>query len=173
MQLLILFYFSTLIGACGSVIKTEKRDCTSKNWHEIGRQNGFKAAAKNPFYNELVKCEHNQLFKEQFDIGYDTGLANYCTEENAYHLGKAGDTYRKVCSNAIEPFFKSFYQKGKKVYELEIKNIELQTEIYRVKRKWLNTKEEKSKEVLFSELNSLKEEKVNNKNQINQFEAFL
>ena len=172
LSVLFLVSFLSLLGCQSSPKKTV---CESTDWYELGRRNGT-SGLNSQMDNERRRCVgHFDTTNEAIYVnGYNNGLAEYCSIDNGYSLGKAGATANKVCPRPTDEPFLAGYARGKKVRELERMNETLDRKISSVSQKLKSAKEKTAKtsehNQLMSELSSLEQERQANQRRMGQIE---
>src|SRR5689334_12498816 len=113
------FLLSTLLltGCATSHISTP---CQEPDWYEIGRRDG--ASGEQLDYSKPKrKCSETDYssIKDVYRAGRAAGLAQYCSEENAFVIGRAGLSYSYVCPSTLEETFLGAFKKGYQIFHLE------------------------------------------------------
>lgn len=83
--------------ACASYFK--RKECESTNWFEHGKTVALRGEwlASDKLVSECRKVEAD-IQESQLDQGFKNGMQRYCTPENSYKTGKAGDSFsRDLC----------------------------------------------------------------------------
>ncbi|QDK39238.1 DUF2799 domain-containing protein [Bdellovibrio sp. NC01] len=92
-----LLFTGLLLTSCTSYFK--RQSCESINWYEHGRQVALRGQWLNAdqTLQECRKVEAN-VNESQVDLGFKSGMGEYCTPQKAYQIGKAGDAFhRDIC----------------------------------------------------------------------------
>lgn len=106
--------------------------CSEKDWYEIGRREGAKGALplSDPAISSSCLSDQRAEPWRRYHTGRLAGLADFCTEENGFFLGKAQISYTEgTCPDALEPAFLRAFQRGLKVRVLEQAKHRLQKEL--------------------------------------------
>lgn len=127
----ILFVFIGIaLSACASHEKAA--DCLNRDWYEVGRSTGAKGAGPTEPKKLTNYCDFTEA-SESYRLymqGYNAGLAEYCTPENAFHMGRTNRDYSKgLCPSFLEGEFMAALERGQKVAKLEVENIQLEKKI--------------------------------------------
>jgi hypothetical protein len=111
MRILLLFAVMGL-SACAT---SQKQDCDNYNWYEMGRQQGRIGSPHNQagVPPACAKADHTS---ELWKSGYEIGLSEYCTIDNAYALGRLGLPLSRACP-AHEDLL-AHYARGERAREL-------------------------------------------------------
>lgn len=106
-------------------------NCSEPDWFEIGRRDGSAGKRIGLEHKYLGVCEKSNSSQnfELYKNGREAGLNEFCKPKNGFELGKAGQTYTKVCPPEIESDFLKFYMKGQHVHKLRQKNESLIEEL--------------------------------------------
>lgn len=162
---LILIHF---LAACTTI---EKVDCSSTNWYELGRQKGSSGLLGDDFQNQVSHCsnENTTRFADLYLMGYKAGLASFCTEDNAFTMGKTGASYNHVCPLHLEEDFMTYYNKGLKIYDLQRSNVAINYELESLLQQISLATNSQLKINLNNRVSQLKREKIQNDQKIKQY----
>ena len=153
--------------ACQSSSVANNSQCGSRDWYEIGRQEG---AQGNPARNiASISClnKEDSTSWARYHAGRLAGLAEFCTEENGFFLGKANLNYVEgTCPEALEPAFMRAFQRGLQVRELEQANHLLLRQIRELSQQILSD----DSSSLQQELSALKRQQSETLSQINELQ---
>ena len=170
MRLMVLLLIGGLLGCQSNPKRTL---CETADWYELGRRAGA-AGQASQVEKERNRCDgHFEASQESiYTNGHNNGLAEYCTSDNGYALGKAGSAVNKVCPRPIDEGFLNGYARGKKVRELESMNENLNRKISSVsqKLKIAKNKTNQDQNQLLSELSVLEQERLANQRRMIQIE---
>ena len=107
------FVFSLLffLGACAS---NKLPSCPSSDWSEIGYEDGKRGNTQYSARSMRKACNELEVpFDEAaYNSGAERGAREYCTNVNAYKLGRAGRRYNEICPDDVEEDFLAEYQVG-------------------------------------------------------------
>ena len=115
LYLLLILLTLSLISACASM---SKKECLTADWHAIGHSDG----ARGVHYTNLAKhrdaCGKYEVIPDQaaYHAGWQQGIGNYCTADNGYRAGTAGQPYRNICPQQVEADFRSGWKQGVRQY---------------------------------------------------------
>ncbi len=90
----------TLSGCATTKPNLTPQQCQTSNWQEVGYADGLRGRSGAYFGHYANSCANvigatpNRVLWEQ---GRQQGLKNYCTELNAYKLGREGYDWQPVC----------------------------------------------------------------------------
>jgi len=98
-----------------------KEDCGSKDWYEVGRQDGSLGKLEDEYSQHKKTCElKDPIFSHSlYKNGRNAGLVSYCSNSNAFLLGKNLKPIPKVCPSVSRQSFMKHYKLGKRVHGLE------------------------------------------------------
>ena len=165
--------FLTLAALSGLIAcsTSSKQSCNTVDWFEIGRQDGVLGKKTSSLQSYLKSCEGQtaQEVHAQYQSGRDSGLVDYCSRSNAWELGRTGQDYNEVCPDSLRKSFIRFYQRGRKLYEMERQNSKLSEEINDISSRLRDGKMKYvEKLLLMTELDKLKNRRENLQRQIGQ-----
>ncbi|MDX1341268.1 MAG: DUF2799 domain-containing protein [Reinekea sp.] len=91
-------------------------NCYIADWQAIGFEAGEQGAV---YENDSLNCQAYGLRvdTEQFRIGYELGLVNYCTAANGQQVGAQGLEYANVCPRRTEADFLDGYLPAYRAYQ--------------------------------------------------------
>lgn len=155
-----------LFSACAS--KPERASCDQRDWFELGRHDGAQGSTQDQLNSHSRECGRKLRsdWETMYANGRNAGLAEYCTAENAFELGKMGVAYLYVCPSTTESKFLSGYRQGQRARELEIENQKIEGKIESVSEKLNVTENEYDRARLVSELNQLQNLKAENEREL-------
>jgi uncharacterized protein DUF2799 len=113
------------LAGCASLTEDQ---CRAGDWQGIGYLDGTRGAPVERFQAHVKACSEIgiQPIKEEWLEGREQGLPVYCTEANAYQLGRDGRTLNAVCPAADAAALQDAYWTGERYYSLsaEIRDLE-------------------------------------------------
>ena len=110
-----LFTFS----GCATTQSLTPQQCQSSNWQEVGYADGIRGRSGAYFGHYADSCTKvggpmpNRI---QWEQGRQQGLKNYCTELNAYKLGREGYDWQPVCPLEGIEKLEEAYSQGRYYY---------------------------------------------------------
>ncbi|WP_019672574.1 DUF2799 domain-containing protein [Psychrobacter lutiphocae] len=137
-DLRIAFANSALVGAiillsgCATTQALSPEQCQAGNWKEIGYADGTVGRSGDFFGKHLQSCSQisgstpNRMLWEE---GRQEGLKEYCTELNAYKLGREGYAWQPVCPMENIEKLEEAYDQGR-YYYLRQRDLEYLTTPY-------------------------------------------
>lgn len=148
--------------------------CAQKDWYEIGRHDGFQGITLDVMGSYRQECprEFRGNLETMYTNGRNAGLVEYCSEENAHELGRAGLAYKYVCPAISEPGFLAAYRKGQSARKLEIENQKLDAEIDALLSQLNNARTDTyQKRQIASELDSLRKERAKKERELDDTQS--
>ena len=111
-----------------------KEDCASKDWYEVGRQDGSLGKFENEYAGHKKSCDlKDPAFSQSlYKNGRNAGLVSYCSNSNAFLLGKDLKAIPKVCPSVSRQSFLKHYNLGKRVHGLEKQKRKLDKKIIKL-----------------------------------------
>jgi hypothetical protein len=101
---------------------SEKLPCATTDWYELGRRNGTQGGSEEEVKALKPACGTEDEKADAlalYENGRSLGLAEYCTEENGFEMGRTGQKYAKVCPIILEEAFLAGYKRGQSVSKLQ------------------------------------------------------
>lgn len=91
-KFLFLFFTTTLLCSCASYFV--RKECERKNWFDYGYQIAMSGKRLNSdhYLNECRKAEA-EIQEAQLDLGFKSGMSNYCKPEVVLASGKKGQFF--------------------------------------------------------------------------------
>jgi len=104
-----------LLGSCASALK---KQCESTNWFEHGRAVALSGRRLNSD-NLVGQCQKEdvEVNEAQVDLGFKSGMGQYCTAEGAKETGRKGDPFNPdLCNPSIVSALQKDHEKGVVLY---------------------------------------------------------
>jgi hypothetical protein len=143
-------------------------ECQNADWHQIGFVDGSRGTPKNVFAEYVNSCTAYYIVpdKDAYEIGYQEGIASYCSYKNGEYLGQQNKLFRDTCPEYLKAELASGFKAGKALYDLDQKIQVQEKKISTLTRQLIDPKTpEKDKPRLKQELNKTTEQLVQNKSQ--------
>ncbi|PNK60366.1 DUF2799 domain-containing protein [Psychrobacter sp. FDAARGOS_221] len=108
-----------LLSGCATTQALSPEQCQAGNWKEIGYADGTVGRSGNYFGRHVENCAPvagstpNRVLWEE---GRQQGLKEYCTELNAYKLGREGLAWQPVCPMENIEKLEEAYSQGRYYY---------------------------------------------------------
>jgi hypothetical protein len=122
---LMLLINGTFLLSCAS---NETLPCATTDWYELGRRHGTRGALENEVQNLKFACANEDEKGDAmalYESGRSLGLAEYCTEENGFEMGRTGQKYLSVCPVILEEAFMVGYKRGSRASDIQSINEKL------------------------------------------------
>lgn len=107
-----------LLSGCATLSESE---CRSADWYAIGFEDGAQGRPVSYLSEHRKACADYQVTPafEPYRQGHEQGVAQYCTADNGFALGRRGGRYQNVCPPAQAAVFVPAYQRGYQLYMVE------------------------------------------------------
>lgn len=165
----ILSLFTTILFS-QSALAISASKCQSNDWFSVGRDYGVKGQPSDKVMSLQKSCMKKgvDIPLDQYKKGWEIGIAQFCSPDNAYTLGFKKKKASKACPVEIKANFDQFYNWGKNASQSEktIKNNESKLKSKEKALKSLNNKTRK----LENEISKLKEKNKKFKDEVNSIE---
>ena len=108
-----------LLSSCATTQGLSPEQCQAGNWKEIGYADGTEGRSGAYFGKHVENCTPivgstpNRILWEE---GRQQGLKEFCTELNAYKLGREGYAWRPVCPMEGIEKLEEAYNQGRYYY---------------------------------------------------------
>ena len=96
----------SLIGCSNMTLSRE--DCLRGDWNALGVQDGLAGKTKGELNLHKEACFEYGIIPDenQYFVGRETGLLDYCKLENAVTTGLSGHLYQSVCPKEVDAAFR-------------------------------------------------------------------
>lgn len=117
-RLFLVLFLGLGLAGCASLSKSE---CQVGDWRAIGKSDGYSGLVS---YSRLAQhteacAEHGiSVDQQQYNLGYQSGLADYCTFPRGMSEGKLGRNYAGVCVGGADAAFREGHALGRKYYDV-------------------------------------------------------
>ena len=107
------------LSGCATTQSLTPQQCQESNWQEVGYADGLRGRSGAYFGHYANSCASvggatpNRI---QWEQGRQQGLKNYCTELNAYKLGREGYDWQPVCPLEGIEKLEEAYSQGRYYY---------------------------------------------------------
>jgi hypothetical protein len=121
-----------LLAGCASM---DRDECRQADWRAVGLEDGVQGRALERLGEHRKACAKHGVTPDtdRYIAGRTEGLASYCTADNGYRVGRAGETYRGVCSALSAPAFVAAYNRGRELHTLHSRLASVEREIAALK----------------------------------------
>ena len=106
-----------LVGA-SSCATMDKSECLQADWRMIGMEDGSAGRQLSYIGTRRKDCAEHGVTPnlEQYNVGRDEGLKQFCTYKNGYRHGSKGNSNPDVCQGALQGPYADGFNKGSEVY---------------------------------------------------------
>jgi len=106
------------VSSCSTMSKSE---CQVADWQAIGLEDGVNGRSSSYIGYRRKDCaKHGVMFNlEQYNIGREAGLKQYCTYQSGYRHGSYGYSYFTVCQGEQHGLYQEGYNRGHELYDLK------------------------------------------------------
>lgn len=107
------------LSGCATTGKITSTQCEQGNWQDMGQRDGMLGRSGAYFGHYLAACPNlnpASPAREQWEAGRQQGLKSYCTELNAYKLGREGYSWQSVCPLEGIEKLEEAYSQGRYYY---------------------------------------------------------
>lgn len=111
---------SLLLAGCATTPKLTPQQCTQANWQDIGKKDGMQGRSGAYFAHYIATCPtitSSSPVRKLWEAGRQSGLESYCTELNAYKLGREGYDWQPVCPLEGIEKLEDAYSEGRYYYQ--------------------------------------------------------
>jgi hypothetical protein len=131
--------------------------CKNIDWFEAGRSEGTLGLPISRLDQHQKRCDQtpDKVNVEQYTVGRDAGLVEYCSPTVGMEAGRNDLTYKHVCPENLEKGFLTNYELGKKIRGLERDNVDLEERIRNLNRLTLQNQKNDSLLIQIKQLRSL------------------
>jgi len=161
------------LSGCASAPPEEQFSCKGTDWFELGRRDGTAGQATSFIETHRKECskEFNQQTEAYYMNGYNKGLVDYCSVENGFVLGRAGQPMKPVCPSPMDRSFMIGFNRGQRVYQLERANTQIERKISSINQQLKNKSvRTDQKEALTTELSQLENVRLQNNKELGRIE---
>ena len=149
-----------MLGVLNGCATLNESECRTTNWRDLGERDGRNGREPNTRLGQHAEsCSKYGVSPNQgqYYAGWQQGVPFYCAPENAYAVGRRGDSYEGVCPGDADRVFRMNYGNGKRVYDVTQKINSLGYDIKTRENKLVNNKELKQEEraVLYEQIKRL------------------
>ena len=113
----------------------DKDECRTADWRAVGLEDGVKGRTLDHLGEHRKACAKHGITPDtdRYIAGRTEGLGSYCTPDNGYRVGRAGESYRGVCPELSTPAFVAAYNRGRELYTLHSRLTGVEREIASIK----------------------------------------
>ncbi len=103
------------LSSCASLSESE---CKAANWEIIGLEDGSQGKRSSHIGKHRKACSDYNIAPDldAYLKGHQSGLTQFCTEQNGYNQGARGQANSNVCPTNLARNFNRGYQVGYNIY---------------------------------------------------------
>ncbi len=107
-----------VVSSCATMNKSE---CLQADWQVIGLEDGAQGRALSYIGTRRKACAEHGVAPnlEQYKIGREAGLKQYCTYKNGYRHGRSGYSYSEVCQRELRGPYSGGFDRGRVIYDMD------------------------------------------------------
>ena len=102
-------------AACSQSIAERSAACSATDWHAYGLNDGRLGVPRTEREDLFENCREAGQVADlaAYRAGWTEGVAEYCTAETGYRVGREGRPYHGVCVGQAEANFLQGYRRGR------------------------------------------------------------
>lgn len=136
-----------MLQACSTMNQSE---CVSADWQLIGQADASKGVHSSILDEYRRDCSEYSVVpsRQDYHLGYQQGLKQFCTRSSGFYYGKNGSKYQGICPVPLEVEFLEGYNPGYELFMISDVMVNLRAAVssaeYKVRkiRKIIQTKEQ-------------------------------
>jgi hypothetical protein len=116
-----LFYTLAMLWLAGTLAgcaSMSKKDCENADWRTIGYNDGARGIYFTNLDSYRKRCSEYQIAPDgnAYQAGWNQGIRSYCTSDNGYRAGVAGQAFQNICPADVAPGYRVGWQQGIRQY---------------------------------------------------------
>ncbi|MGB9093991.1 MAG: DUF2799 domain-containing protein [Gallionella sp.] len=116
-----LFYTLAMLWLAGTLAgcaSMSKKDCENADWRTIGYNDGARGIYFTNLDSYRKRCSEYQIAPDAnaYQTGWNQGIRSYCTSDNGYRAGVAGQAFQNICPADVAPGYRVGWQQGIRQY---------------------------------------------------------
>lgn len=163
MKKVLLIALTLFLSGCAALTESE---CRVGDWYGLGLRDGQQGRTSQiAAYYEACRDLGVKPLLADYNRGRNQGLLAYCTPENGYRVGLAGDSDNAVCPAALQPAFQRAHERGRQRYlivseisSLEYEQDRLDRERWKLEERIARSDDEEERRHLLGRLRSIQDE---------------
>ncbi len=127
MRIFVIASFILMLAACATKPTVSEHQCRAGDWYTVGYHDGSRGLERSQLLRHQEACGQHGIYleREEYMAGWDDGLSQFCTMNNAFSLGRRGGKNRGLCS--VE--FNAAFEEGRRLYRANQKVLQLEKEL--------------------------------------------
>jgi hypothetical protein len=136
-----LIFCVLFFAGCAARPTVTEHQCRAGDWHTIGYRDSRQGLLSTQLLPHQEACGEYGIYlaREDYMAGWNDGLAEYCTSDNGFTLGRRGANHQSLCTSDD---FTLAYQDGRRLYEENREVTLMQREIDGVEQRLVNIRQE-------------------------------
>ncbi len=116
-----LFYTLAMLWLAGTLAgcaSMSKKDCENADWRTIGYNDGARGIYFTNLDSYRKRCSEYQIAPDAnaYQTGWNQGIRSYCTSDNGYRAGIAGQAFQDICPADVAPGYRVGWEQGIRQY---------------------------------------------------------
>lgn len=132
-----------LAAGCTSRSLTQHQ-CAAGDWETVGYRDGQSGRASSALLAHQDACGRHGVIpkREQYLLGWNTGIRSYCRADRGFALGEQGSSYNDVCPDELREDFRVAYEHGRDLYlaRHEVHRLESALQRNRHRMDWIDVR---------------------------------
>lgn len=115
------FVAGAALAVLASCATLTEEQCQTVDWQDLGQRDGAAGHHQARIGDHLKACLRHDLPVNQtaYAAGWSKGIVGFCTAQNGYNHGRAGNFYAESCPADIAAPFEATYGPAKRVHDTE------------------------------------------------------
>lgn len=111
-------FWSALLVGCAAKPTVSEFQCLAGDWQTIGYRDGAAGLPNTRLLSHQEACGPHGVIpnRDVYLLGWNSGLATYCTPENGFRLGSSGKREHGLCDAEFGDAFSLAYADGRQLY---------------------------------------------------------
>lgn len=111
---------AALSVGCASHSLSEHQ-CTAGDWQTVGYNDGVNGVDQGALLRHQEACGRFEIVPNRttYLAGWNEGIQSYCTADNGFAVGRAGQSFRRVCPGSLSASFQLAYDDGRAIFDAE------------------------------------------------------
>jgi hypothetical protein len=127
-SLLLLGASLLILSGCSGRGTVSENQCTAGDWQTLGYRDGVNGHRSSRLLEHQDACVRHGIVPDRDDYmaGWEQGVREYCTPNNAFDVGERGWGHDNVCPADQRTDFLAAYREGRSLYlaRVEVANLE-------------------------------------------------
>lgn len=109
---------SLLTAGCATM---SPEQCMVADWYQLGERDALAGLDSNHLANRAEACQEAgyEIDSQAWYAGFEAAIPAFCTLDNGFRFGIAGNSYRNTCPPALQAEFLEGYDVGAEIHSLE------------------------------------------------------